>query len=85
MVHGAAMLGAKAASAGKDGKTEDLWSIMARMSKPGTMVTPTTIKGVAELLDVKYQVFLEECERQRVFRKMVDEVTNGKSDKLNEV
>ncbi len=81
VVHGAAMLGAKAASAGKDGKTEDLWNIMDRMSKPGKMVKPTEIKGVAELLDVKYQVFLEQCERQRVFRAMVDEVTSGKSDK----
>lgn len=83
VVHGAAMLGAKAASAGKDGKTEDLWSIMDRMSKPGKMVKPTEIKGVAELLDVKYQVFLEQCERQRVFRKMVDEVTGEKIDKPN--
>lgn len=78
VVQGAAMLGAKAASAGKDGKTEDLWSIMDRMSKPGTMVKPTEVKGVAELLDVKYNVFLEQCERQRVFRKMVDEVISGK-------
>ena len=77
VVHGAAMLGAKAASAGKDGKTEDLWSIMDRMSKPGTMVKPTEVKGVAELLNVKFKVFLEQCERQREFRKMVDEVTSG--------
>jgi FGGY-family pentulose kinase len=78
VAHGAAMLGAKAASAGKDGKTEDLWSIMDRMSKPGKMVKPTDTKGVAELLEVKYKVFLEQCERQREFRKMVDEVTAGK-------
>lgn len=82
VVHGAAMLGAKAASAGKDGKTEDLWSIMDRMSKPGKMVKPTEVKGVAELLNVKYKVFLEQCERQREFRKMVDEVT-GKASKVS--
>jgi FGGY-family pentulose kinase len=76
VVHGAAMLGAKAASADKDGKTEDLWSIMDRMSKPGKMVQPTEVKGVAELLAVKYKVFLEQCARQREFRKMVDEVTS---------
>jgi FGGY-family pentulose kinase len=83
VVHGAAMLGAKAASAGKDGKTEELWSIMDRMSKPGRMVKPTEVRGVAELLKVKYKVFLEQCERQRVFRKMVDEVTTGKSGGVN--
>jgi FGGY-family pentulose kinase len=77
--HGAAMLGAKAASADKNGTTEDLWSIMDRMSKPGKIVKPTQTKGVKELLDVKYQVFLEQCERQRVFRKMVDDVTSGKT------
>jgi FGGY-family pentulose kinase len=75
VVHGAAMLGAKAASADQSGKTEDLWSIMDRMSKPGKVVRPLADKRVKKLLDVKYQVFLEQCERQRVFRKMVDEVT----------
>jgi FGGY-family pentulose kinase len=74
--HGAAMLGAKAASADNTGKTEDLWSIMDRMSKPGKMVKPTQTKGVKALLDVKYKVFLEMCERQRVFRSMVDEVAD---------
>ena len=73
--HGAAMLGAKAASADENGKTEGLWSIMDRMSKPGKIVQPTDVKGVKPLLEVKYKVFLEQCERQRVFRKMVDEVT----------
>lgn len=72
--HGAAMLGAKAASADAQGKTEDLWEIMDRMSKPGQTIVPTKTKGVKDLLDVKYQVFLEQCERQRVFRNMVDEV-----------
>lgn len=82
VVHGAAMLGAKAASAGKDGTTEDLWSIMDRMSKPGKMVQPTKVRGVADLLEVKYKVFLEQCERQIEFRKMVDEVTTGKEDSV---
>ncbi|KPI42213.1 uncharacterized protein AB675_9545 [Cyphellophora attinorum] len=74
--HGAAMLGAKAASADRNGITEDLWTIMDRMSKPGKTVTPTKTKGVKGLLDVKYKVFLEMCERQRVFRSMVDEVVD---------
>ena len=75
--HGAAMLGAKAASADASGKTEDLWSIMDRMSKPGKVVQPSEDKTVKKLLDVKYKVFLELCERQREYRKMVDEVTAG--------
>ncbi|OAP60665.1 hypothetical protein AYL99_05667 [Fonsecaea erecta] len=75
--HGAAMLGAKAASADANGKTEDLWSIMDRMSKPGKVVRPNEDKSVKRLLDVKYKVFLEQCERQREFRRMVDEVTNA--------
>ena len=77
--HGAAMLGAKAASADRDGKTEDLWSIMDRMSKPGKVVLPTETKSVKPLLDVKYKVFLEQCERQREFRRMVDEVVDKHS------
>jgi FGGY-family pentulose kinase len=76
VAHGSAMLGAKAASADKDGKTQPLWNIMNRMSKPGKIVKPTASNGVMELLDVKYKVFLEQCERQRVFRDMVDEVTS---------
>ena len=73
--HGAAMLGAKAASADASGKTEELWSIMDRMSKPGKVVQPLEDKAVKKLLNVKYKVFLELCDRQREFRKMVDEVT----------
>jgi FGGY-family pentulose kinase len=76
--HGAAMLGAKAASADpKTGKTEDLWKIMDRMSKPGKVVKPSENEAVKKLLDVKYKVFLEQCERQREFRRMVDEVVAG--------
>jgi FGGY-family pentulose kinase len=71
--HGAAMLGAKAASADPYGRTEDLWSIMDRMSKPGKVVRPSADTSVKKLLDVKYKVFLEQCERQREFRRMVDE------------
>ncbi|KAJ9317588.1 hypothetical protein DTO271D3_2054 [Paecilomyces variotii] len=72
--HGAAMLGAKAASADSEGKTEDLWSIMDRMSKPGKKVDPTTDEREKALLKVKYEVFLEQCYRQREFRSKVDEV-----------
>lgn len=71
--HGAAMLGAKAASADKDGKTEPLWDIMDRMSKPGRAVYPGTDKHEKALLAVKYEVFLEQCHSQRKYRNDVDD------------
>jgi hypothetical protein len=51
---------------------------MDRVSKTGKVVEPAQTKGVKELLDVKYKVFLGQCERQRVCRKMVDDVTSEK-------
>ncbi len=79
--HGAAMLGAKAASADKNGKTEPLWDIMDRMSKPGKAVHPTEDEHEKELLAVKYKVFLEQCQSQQTYRKDVDEVVNKWSKK----
>lgn len=77
--HGAAMLGAKAASADDDGKTEDLWEIMDRMSKPGKKVSPTTDVNEKALLDVKYKVFLEQCHKQQEYRALVDQaLSSGK-------
>lgn len=73
--HGAAMLGAKAASAGPGGKTEDLWDIMDRMSKPGKKVVPTEDEHEKALLQVKYEVFLEQCYKQQQYRSLVDEAT----------
>ncbi|EEH39019.1 FGGY-family carbohydrate kinase [Paracoccidioides lutzii Pb01] len=75
--HGAAMLGAKAASADENGKTEDLWDIMDRMSKPGKMVEPTTDEYEKKLLEVKYKVFLEQCFKQQEYRKDVDAAIEG--------
>ncbi|KAI9751712.1 MAG: hypothetical protein M1835_001186 [Candelina submexicana] len=83
VVHGAAMLGAKAASADKEGKTEPLWDIMDRMSKPGKTVPPTTDETEKKLLAVKYKVFLEQCESQQIYRKDVDEATKGWGDSGN--
>jgi len=77
VVHGAAMLGAKAASADKDGKTEELWSIMDRMSKPGKAVNPTEDPHEKSLLEAKYKVFLELCESQQRFRRDVDASITG--------
>lgn len=83
VVHGAAMLGAKAASADKSGKTEPLWDIMDRMSKPGKAVQPTKNEHEKQLLKVKYKVFLEQCESQQLYRKEVDDVI-GKWSKAAE-
>ncbi|KAH8430348.1 FGGY-family carbohydrate kinase [Aspergillus melleus] len=74
--HGAAMLGAKAASADADGRTEDLWEIMDRMSKPGKKIAPTDDVNERRLLDVKYKVFLEQCYKQQEYRAQVDQVVN---------
>ncbi|KAF7180079.1 hypothetical protein CNMCM7691_009245 [Aspergillus felis] len=70
--HGAAMLGAKAASSDKQGKTTDLWTIMARMSKHGKAVYPTTNRHEKTLILAKYQVFIDQCRRQREYREVVD-------------
>ncbi|KAF7116568.1 hypothetical protein CNMCM5793_005049 [Aspergillus hiratsukae] len=75
--HGAAMLGAKAASADAEGKTEDLWEIMDRMSKPGKKVVPTEDENERALLNVKYKVFLEQCYKQLEYRKLVDETVSS--------
>lgn len=73
--HGAAMLGAKAASAnsGNGYRTEDLWSIMSRMSKLGELILPGNDVVEKKLLGVKYKVFLEQANLQQVYRREVDE------------
>ena len=73
VVHGAAMLGAKAASTKPDGTSESLWSIMDRMSKAGRAVHPTDDAGEKKLLEAKYSVFLEQCESQQRYRREIDE------------
>lgn len=88
--HGAAMLGAKAASAvistagGGDrsegtteGQGEDLWDIMDRMSKPGKKIDPSTDEKEIALFGVKYEVFLEQCFNQRRYRGLIDDVVEG--------
>lgn len=72
VVHGAAMLGAKAASADAKGNTEPLWDIMDRMSKPGKTVRADGNPKKKKLLEVKYEVFLEQCRTQQEYRKKVD-------------
>lgn len=77
VVHGAAMLGAKAASTDKDGNSEPLWDIMDRLSKPGKAVYPSKDENEKKLLKAKYKVFLEQCESQRQYRKDIDGVVEG--------
>lgn len=74
VVLGAAMLGAKAASANESGETEDLWAIMDRMSKPGTVIAPTKDQNEKKLLEVKYSIFLRMTKEQQEYRRMVDVV-----------
>jgi FGGY-family pentulose kinase len=76
VVHGAAMLGAKAASADKDGKTEELWKIMSRMSKPGKVTRPGRDAMEKRLLDAKYEIFLQQAKTQQIYRKTVDEAVS---------
>ncbi|KAF2843165.1 Pentulose kinase [Patellaria atrata CBS 101060] len=77
VVHGAAMLGAKAASTDKDGKSEPLWDIMDRFSKAGKAVYPSKDETLKKLLTAKYKVFLEQCESQQQYREDIDAVIEG--------
>ena len=82
VVHGAAMLGAKAASADQDGNTEPLWDIMARMSKPGRVVRSRGDAREKRLLDVKYGVFLDQCRTQQEYRRRVDAAVDAVVDSV---
>ncbi|KAK1775593.1 ribitol kinase [Copromyces sp. CBS 386.78] len=79
VVHGAAMLGAKAASAKPDGTTEPLWDIMDRMSKPGKTVWSRGDAAEKKLLDAKYEIFLDQARTQQEYRKKVDAALKGSS------
>ncbi|KAJ2905148.1 hypothetical protein MKZ38_006225 [Zalerion maritima] len=65
VVHGAAMLGAKAAN-----KDEGLWSIMERMTKPGKVVWPGTDANVKKLLMAKYDVFQRQMNAQKEYKQV---------------
>jgi FGGY-family pentulose kinase len=74
---GAAFLGVKAASRDEKGNTEDLWSIMRRLTRPARKVSPLEQKDVRVLLDAKYKVYLDMVERQQEYRKTVDDALNS--------
>jgi len=77
VVHGAAMLGAKAASTDKEGKSESLWDIMDRMSKPGKAIYPNKDAGEKKLLQAKYKIFLEQCKQQQAYRNDINAAIEG--------
>lgn len=73
VVHGAAMLGARAATAAMNGNLEPLWTIMGRFTRPGDVVDPGTDSCEKKLLMAKYSIFLELGEQQVIYRRRVDE------------
>ena len=77
VVHGAAMLAVKAASVDKEGKSEPLWNIMDRMSKPGKAVHPSKDPMEKTLLKEKYKVFLQQCDQQQQWRRTIDSAIEG--------
>lgn len=80
--HGAAMLGAKAASVDSAGRTTDLLEIMNKMSKPGRVFYQTSDCHERDIVRAKYQVFLDLCHKQQEYRKLMDEVvTSQKASK----
>lgn len=83
VVHGAAMLGAKAASHKDDGSEgESLWSIMDRMSKRGRLVNPGDDAGEKKLLDAKYEIFLDMCNSQQKYRNKVNKAVEKWGDEF---
>jgi hypothetical protein len=50
---------------------------MQRMSKPGIVIKLGNDEGERKLLEVKYQVFLEQCKTLQVYWKDVDEAIRG--------
>lgn len=77
--HGAAMLGVKAASVDASGKTDDLWDVINRMSQPGKAFYPSKNEHEVALLEAKYEVFKDQCLRQREYRAIVDNATSSLS------
>jgi FGGY-family pentulose kinase len=70
VVQGTAMLGAMAAS--KDQLT--LWEVMCKLSGTGSAVLPDEAGSTdKKLLEAKYQVFLDQTERQQKYRKIVND------------
>lgn len=62
--------------AGKRGKdmSEELWSLMTKMSRPGSTVLPKEGNDKErKLLEIKYKIFHQLIDQQRQFRREVEE------------
>lgn len=68
VVLGTAMLAAKASH-----PENSLWETMGTYSKDGKVVQPTSDNAVKALLDAKYEILLDQAERQKEYRKKVAE------------
>ncbi|KAI1139295.1 FGGY-family pentulose kinase [Hypoxylon sp. FL0543] len=79
---GAAILAATAITKGPTGGTGALWSVMQNLSQQGEIQQPEKNTLLKDLLDVKYIIYLEQCERQRVFRDMVEKAISSHTDHL---
>lgn len=69
---GAAMLAATATTKMPSGGPGSLWSVMQNLGQQGEVQEPEKNTLLKDLLNVKYIVYREQCERQRVFRDMVE-------------
>lgn len=48
-----------------------LWTLMANMTRPGTIVAPSKDAKISKLLDAKYTIFLQAIDTQRNWREIV--------------
>ncbi|KAL2061228.1 hypothetical protein VTL71DRAFT_7501 [Oculimacula yallundae] len=77
---GAALLAVKAnTKSSSDGK-DSLWSIMQSLGQKGDIRQPVDDAFLKDLLETKYVIYLEQCERQRVFRDMVEKTVSKHID-----
>ncbi|KAI1759101.1 FGGY-family pentulose kinase [Hypoxylon sp. FL1150] len=76
---GAAMLAVTATRMSSTGGIGSLWTVMQDLSQQGEVQPPEKNTLLKDLLDVKYIIYLEQCERQRVFREMIEKVVRTHS------
>lgn len=74
---GAAILAVTATMKTPTGGTGSLWSVMQNLGQQGEIREPEKNTLLKDLLDVKYIIYLEQCERQRVFRDMVEKAISS--------
>ncbi|KAI2776669.1 FGGY-family pentulose kinase [Daldinia loculata] len=78
---GAAILAVTATMKTPTGGTGSLWSVMQNLGQQGEIQEPEKNTLLKDLLDVKYIIYLEQCERQRVFRDMVEKAISSHLDR----